>query len=191
MSGRIVFLTEEESLEVTLQALLPRAFPGFLEYEHWIAIRHQGKSDLERSYPRKMREWREPGVRFVVLRDNDGADCVAPKDRLAKAVPAGAPGHRIRIVCQELESWFLGDLQAVTAAYPQAGRHPKLRRLAKKDPDSLTNAAALLKELTGTGAKVLRARRIAEQLDPAADRSASFRAMLDAVQVLRESAETG
>ena len=56
MSGRIIFLTEEESMAVTIRNLLPKLFPAFHEYEHWIIIPHQGKSDLERSYPLKMKE---------------------------------------------------------------------------------------------------------------------------------------
>lgn len=46
-------------------------------------IHHQGKSDLERSYPRKMKEWREKDVRFIILRDNDGSDCLVLKKGLS------------------------------------------------------------------------------------------------------------
>ena len=68
-------------MDAVLRNLLPKLCPEFHEYEHWLIIHHQGKSDLERSYPRKMKEWREQGVRFIILRDNDGADCLALKQR--------------------------------------------------------------------------------------------------------------
>ena len=161
-------------MDAALRNLLPKLFPEFLEYEHWLIIHHQGKSDLERSYPRKMREWREPGVRFIIFRDNDGADCVALKQRLVSKVPDNAPEYLVRIVCQELEGWFLGDLDAVAAAYPFAARHRSFKSLSKKDPDELTNASELMKHLTGTQAKVSRASMIAQHMQPANNRSISF-----------------
>lgn len=161
-------------MDAALRNLLPKLFPEFLEYEHWLIIHHQGKSDLERSYPRKMREWLEPGVRFIILRDNDGADCVALKQRLVSKIPDNAPEYLVRIVCQELEGWFLGDLDAVAAAYPFAARHQSFKSLSKKDPDELTNASELMKHLTGTQAKVSRASMIAQHMQPANNRSTSF-----------------
>jgi hypothetical protein len=77
--SRIVFLTEEYSMKVLLDGLLPRLAPGL----RFLCVPHEGKQDLEKSIPKKLRAWREPGVRFVVLRDNDGGDCRGLKDRLA------------------------------------------------------------------------------------------------------------
>lgn len=174
MSGRIVFLTEEESIGAALRHLLPNLFPEFREQQHWLIIPHQGKSDLEHSFPKKMKAWREPGVKFVILRDNDGADCLALKQRLVRMVPNGAPDYLIRIVCQELEGWFLGDMGAVAAAYPRASRQQSFKSLSRKDPDSLPNAADLMMRLTGTQAKVTRATLIATHMQPALNRSTSF-----------------
>lgn len=84
------------------------------------------------------------GVRILIVRDNDGADCRVLKKRLLSLVPVGAPEHRIRLVCQELESWFLGDLEAVASAYPTARRRALFARLGSRDPDDLTNASDLL-----------------------------------------------
>lgn len=158
----------------TLRRLLPKLYPEFREYEHWLIIDHQGKSDLERSYPRKMKEWREPGVRFIILRDNDGSNCVALKQKLISRVPDNAPEYLVRIVCQELESWLIGDMDAIAAAYPAAARHQSFRKLSKTDPDELTNASELMKYLTGTQAKVGRAELIAKHMQPAINRSTSF-----------------
>ena len=161
-------------MDATLRNLLPKLFPDFREYEHWLIIHHQGKSDLERSYPRKMKEWREPGVRFIILRDNDGADCLRLKQRLVSKISNQAPEYLVRIVCQELESWFLGDLAAVVAAYPAAASQQKFKSLSRSDPDQLTNASDLIKHLTGTQTKIGRAGEIAKQMDPASNRSNSF-----------------
>lgn len=169
-------------MEVTLRALLPKLFPNFRELEHWIIIPHQGKSDLERSYPRKMKEWREPGVRFIILRDNDGADCLALKRQLISKIPDHAPEYLVRIVCQELESWLLGDLPALAVAYSAAARHRQFKSLSKRDPDQLTNAADLVKHLTGTQAKVSRAAMIAKQMQPERNRSASFQVFINGLR---------
>ena len=101
-------------MRALLDGLLPRLFPG-LPFQ---CVPHEGKTDLERSIPRKLRGWREPGVRFAVVRDNDGADCRALKDDLRGLCRAG---HRddtlIRIVCQELEAWYLGEPDALADAF--------------------------------------------------------------------------
>ena len=168
----------------TLRKLLPKLFPDFHEFEHWLIINHQGKSDLERSYPRKMQEWREPGVRFMILRDNDGADCVAMKKQLVAKIPNNAPEYLVRIVCQELESWFLGDMDAVAEAFPGAHRHNMFKTISKRDPDKLTNASELVRQLTGTHIKVGRADKIAKCMEPAINRSASFHVFVNGLTKL-------
>ncbi|GMU62432.1 MAG: hypothetical protein AMXMBFR34_41950 [Myxococcaceae bacterium] len=59
--GRVVFLLEEKSMKVLLDGLLPRIVPSL----DFLCVPHEGKQDLEKSIPRKLRAWREPGVRFV------------------------------------------------------------------------------------------------------------------------------
>ena len=120
MSGRIIFMTEEPSMGQTLRNLLPKVSPEFREFEHWLILNHQGKSDLERSFPKKMRNWQEPGIKFIILRDNDGSDCRDLKLRMVSKAPPDTHEFQVRIVCQELKSWFPGDMQAVTEAYPAA-----------------------------------------------------------------------
>lgn len=112
--GRLVFLVEEPSMEEMLRGFLPQMFPEWQESVHWLCIPHDVKSDLEKSIPRKLRAWGEPGVRFLVLRDKDSADCHDVKTRLqALCEEGGRPDTLIRIPCHELEAWFLGDLRAV------------------------------------------------------------------------------
>jgi len=50
----LVFLPEERSMKTFLEALLPRLFPDLA----FFCIAHEGKSDLEKSIPRKLKGWR-------------------------------------------------------------------------------------------------------------------------------------
>ena len=69
--SRIVFLLEEYSMKVLLDGLLPRLFPGLA----FLCVPHEGKQDLEKSIPKKLRGWREPGVCFVIIRDQGHGLC--------------------------------------------------------------------------------------------------------------------
>ncbi|MDR1306402.1 MAG: DUF4276 family protein, partial [Treponema sp.] len=109
---KIVFLLEEPSAKEVLLVLLPQIIP--LEKVAFQCLPHEGKSALQKSIPRKIRAWNEPDVHFVILHDQDSADCVALKKELCKlAENDNHPDTLVRIACSELESWFLGDLSAV------------------------------------------------------------------------------
>ena len=49
--NRVVFLLEEASMRDLLNGLLPRLYPDLT----FLCLAHEGKSDLERSIPRKLR----------------------------------------------------------------------------------------------------------------------------------------
>jgi len=91
------------------------------------------------------------------------------------------PDSVVRIVCNELESWFLGDLVAVAAAYDK----PSIARLQGKrkyrNPDNVTNAAEELKKLVPEYQKLQGARRIANHIDRDRNLSNSFRVFLEGV----------
>ncbi len=168
----IVLLTEEPSMRVVLQEVIRRNFPGKLEDLDWKVVAYSGKSDLEKCFPRTMRGWDWKNPVFIVMRDNDGGDCANLKQRLVSlAAPAGRE-FRVRIVCQELESWLLGDSEAVRSAYPRCRFSNDQARY--RDPDLLTNAAEELHKLTGDRTKERRAGRIAPHLSPNRNRSRSF-----------------
>ena len=183
MTGRIVFLLEELSMKVLLDDLLPRLFPDL----HFFCVPHEGKSDLEKSVPRKLRAWPEPGARFVVLRDNDGADCRALKQRLLQRTLVG---HRkdvlVRIVCQELEAWYLGEPDALAEAFSRE----KLRFIGRKarfrDPDTVVNPYRAVKDLIPEFQKVSGARLMAKRLSRERNQSSSFHALLRGIERLRQ-----
>ncbi len=78
--SRVIFLLEERSMKALLEKLLPRVVQDL----PFLCVPHEGKADLEKSAPRKIRAWREPGVRFVIVRDQNGGDCRAVKSRLLR-----------------------------------------------------------------------------------------------------------
>lgn len=161
-----------------LRRLLQDHWPEATEGLHRQIIAHQGKADLESNMARKMGSWNYNSPHFIILRDNDGGDCKALKARLlGLAAPTGKP-HHVRIVCQELEAWFLGDLAAVEAAYPESNATSFQHRNPYRSPDHPNNASQLIEDLTKTRGKVTRAEQISLHLDITANRSSSFQVLV-------------
>jgi hypothetical protein len=182
----LVFLLEEESAKAMLDGLLPRILPAGLPYR---CIPFEGKQDLERQLIRKIRSYRVPDSWFIVMRDQDSdPDCVALKTRLKElAAEAGHPEAMVRIVCRELESFYLADLMAVERALGlrNLARHQSGRKFRK--PDMLTSPSRELGILTGGRyQKVGGSRAIGRLLDPENRRSASFRALVDGLRRLTD-----
>jgi hypothetical protein len=181
--NRLVFLLEEYSMKVLLEGLLPRLFPR-LEF---LCVPHQGKQDLEKSVPRKLRAWQEPGVRFAVLRDNDGGDCTVLKQRLASlCAEADRPDTLVRIPCQELEAWYFGDPEALATAFDDE----RLRGLGAKarfrQPDAVDAPSRALEALIPAFQKVSGARRLAPHLDVERSTSRSFQVFVSGVARVAE-----
>jgi hypothetical protein len=175
----LVFLLEEPSMEEVLKVLLPKILPNNVYFQ---LVPHEGKSDLDRSIPKKLRAWRAPGVRFVIVRDRESAECKNLKRHLLGLCEAGGrPDSLIRIVCPSLEAWFLGDLEAVEQAFELNGltTKPRLKRFA--DPDHFDNAPDELRRMIKQYKKLGGARAIAPHLDAARNRSHSFGVFRDGV----------
>lgn len=170
----LVFLTEEPSMSPVLRQLLRELWPAAIEGLHWQIIAHQGKADLESNMAKKMESWNYNSPHFIILRDNDGGNCRRLKQRLLDRVNETNKPHHVRIVCQELEAWFLGDLAAVETAYPHSRATSFQNRTAYRTPDNPSNASQLVENLTGVSAKVGRAEQIAPHLNIEANGSTSF-----------------
>ena len=169
---KLVFLLEEPSMKELLDILLPKVLPPEIEF---LTIPHEGKQDLEKSIPRKLKAWQEPGVQFIIMRDQDSADCIDVKNRLLELCrQAGRKDSLVRIVCHELESWFLGDLVAVAHAYDDQSI-AKLRGKSKyRNPDMIPNAAQEMKKIVQGYQKIQGARSIAEYISVERNRSNNF-----------------
>lgn len=167
----LLFLLEEASARACLESLLPRLLPSTLEVQYVV---FEGKNDLERNLIQKIRGWRKQNTLFVVIRDQDDENCVEIKNRLLqKCLEAGCPNPLIRITCRELESWFIGDWQAVADAF----ENQKLKQLDGKaiyrEPDSKANPPSELKKHLPGYQKIDGARRIGRYLDPNGSRNRS------------------
>ena len=177
----VVFLLEEYSMKVLLDGFLPRLYAGL----DFLSVPHEGKQDLEKSIPRKLRAWREPGVRFVILRDNDGADCTVLKQRLVKlCLEAGRPDSIVRIVCQELEAWCLAEPEALAHAYNEFGLVKTLRAARFRNPDSVAKPSVEMEKILPPFQKAGGARLMAKTLSRERNMSSSFHALLKSLDSL-------
>jgi len=69
-------------MKLVLESLIPKILP-LHEGIHCRYISHEGKQDLEKSIPRKLRAWKKPyPVKFIIVRDQDSTDCHEVKRNL-------------------------------------------------------------------------------------------------------------
>ncbi|MFJ7216713.1 DUF4276 family protein [Amycolatopsis sp. NPDC098790] len=191
---RLEVLVEEPSAEEALRTLLPKIVPG-VEFQ---IVPFNGKTDLLRKLPVRLRDythyWAEMGLRIVVLLDRDNDDCAELKRRLVEiAHEAGLPAEAtlFRIVIEELEAWFLGDVPALHAAYPKVP--PSLGSQTKfRDPENVPGGTweGLEHVLQKHGyhkkglQKVRAASEIAPHMDIENNRSKSFQVFRDGLRRL-------
>ncbi|MCI5217718.1 MAG: DUF4276 family protein [Candidatus Electrothrix sp. LOE2] len=177
----LVFFLEEPSAKEMLIGVLPKILP-----EHVVPrfIVFEGKQDLEKQLVRKLRLWKQPDSRFIVLRDQDAGDCRKIKENLVeKCREAGRPDAVVRIACHELESFYLGDLQAVEKGLDTSGLAKRQNQKKFPQPDNLPNPARELKALTNKRyQKLLGSRAIGNHLDLNNNRSHSFNLFMHAIR---------
>ena len=151
---------------------------------HFQIIDFQGAGNLEKSLERQIRAVLSPGAGFLVLRDNDRGNCVKLKEQLLKKVVASGRKDRtkVRIVCQMLESWFIGDSTALEKSGYLKKKVPK--RLRVCDPDLIGNPKKELMRLREGYGEISGAKAIAPFLDAECNRSASFRHTIKAIRDL-------
>jgi len=189
----IEFLVEEPSAEVALQNIIPKILkPDVSFFIH----PHQGKPDLLEKLPDRLRgykSWLPKDWRIVVLVDADDEDCREIKGKLEETArdirlitkSRATPGSQFqvlnRLAIEELEAWFIGDVEALHAAYPRVslnlGNKTKYRY-----PDEILGGTweALERELQKVGyysggySKISGARDISVNMVPERNRSKSF-----------------
>ena len=190
--NQLVFFLEEPSAREMLKNFLPRILP---EPDH-ITVRYvvfDGKQDLERQLGRKLRGWLTPNTRFVVMRDKDQADCLKVKRCLVGICrDAGKPDVLVRIPCHELESWYLGDLNAVEQGLQIPGLAQQQERAKYRRPDRIANPVQELRKLTKEQyQKIAGSRAIGLHLSPNANRSHSFTVFVSGLRRLVQSSADG
>ena len=181
--NEVVFFLEEESAK----ALLEQIFPLLISPESQVRPRFivfEGKQDLEKQLPNKLRGYVNPRARFIVMRDQDKADCRKAKRSLAAlCTQAGRPQTTVRIACRELEAFYLGDLKAVGLGLDISGLDGKQNKAKFRDPDRLVCPSRELEKLTSNRYhKVAGSRAIASHLNLQAPRSRSFHHLIQAIR---------
>ncbi|MFI3259542.1 MAG: DUF4276 family protein [Rikenellaceae bacterium] len=175
--ARIEILVEEQSAAVCLKELLPQIVPeGWVYGENYFIVEHQGKQDLQRSLRNKTKaynKWFEP-IAVVVLQDKDGNDCKQLKREILDIIGEVKYPHLVRIVCTELEAWFLGDMDAISMAYPKFKSEQYKERAKYRDPDHL-GAKEELKRILPEYSEIRSSKEISKYLDIGNNRSQSFR----------------
>ena len=187
---RLEILVEEPSVAEVLNVILPKVLPdGWALNENCFVRPHEGKQDLQQSIPRKIRAASKKDITtgFIILQDQDSNDCRVLKSQLVglcenaqqgnKAVP-----YKVRIVCHELEAWYLGDMGAIEQVFPRF--HAANYRGKKKfrQPDDCNNPKQELKKIVGDYPQIATARAIAPHLDIEDNRSPSFRCFVSGVR---------
>lgn len=183
----LVFLLEEPSAAAMLEAILPRIIPSDVVPRF---ITFEGKQDLEKQLVKRLRGYRNPKARFVVMRDQDAQpDCKVIKRRLVKLCrQAGRSSALVRIACKELESFYLADLKAVEQGLGISGLAAQQQSRKYRDPDRLESPKEELKKLTRYEyQQVSGSRAIGPHLDLENNRSRSFRNLVLGIRRLVET----
>lgn len=180
----LVFFLEEPSAREMLKGLLPRLLPDNVNTQYVV---FEGKQDLEKRLPIRLRAWQVPDSLFVVMRDQDSGDCVAIKSELVqKCADAGKPDTLVRIACRELESFYLGDLAAVAEAIGPANLATLQNKQRYRTPDSVQNPAKELKNIAPEYQKISGSRAIGKLMHVSNRRSHSFGVLVSGISTLLE-----
>lgn len=181
----LVFLLEERSAEEMLKGVLPKLLPAHINTRYLV---FEGKQDLEKQLQKRLQGWRLPNTVFLVMRDKDGGDGPIIKQQLMqKVIDSGKQqATLVRIACTELESFYLGDLNAVEHGLGIANLAKKQNDKKYRTPDVLSNAAQELKRLTQNQyEKVSGSRAISAFLKvDGSNRSHSFNVLLTGINKL-------
>lgn len=186
---RLEILVEEPSIAEVLKGILPKVLPaGWAVGENCFVRPHEGKQDLQASIPRKMRVAGSKAITtgFIIVQDQDANDCRQLKKNLVKLCLGAQKGHfppfKVRIVCHELESWYLGDTDAIEKVFPRFHAAKYRNKKLFRQPDACVGPKHELKRIVGNYPQIATARELAGHMDVEANRSQSFRCFISCVK---------
>lgn len=180
----LVFFLEEESAKAMIEGILPKISKSGMTVRY---IVFKGKQDLEKQISRKLQGYKNPEATFIILRDQDFADCNEVKRNLKqKCSEANKPQAIVRIACHELESWYLADLAAVEKAFDKPKLSSRQNEKRFRNPDKLASPSKELKLLVPEYQKINGSRMIASYLNTENIRSRSFYHFVRAIKMVVE-----
>jgi len=179
---QLVFFLEEPSAKEMLKGLLPKLLPAGVTPQYVV---FEGKQDLEKRLPIRLKAWLQQDAKFIVMRDQDNGNCITIKQNLVKkCTTSGKPEALIRIACHELETFYLGDLNAVALAIGPAKISKLQNKVKYRVPDRLANPSEELKKMAPGYQKVSGSRAIGPFMDINNNQSNSFNALVSGVRRL-------
>ena len=181
-------LTEERSFQPVFERIVSDLFPNGIPFK---VHPHQGKQDLLRALKTVVPILsRQSTARILVAVDQDFDNCLNLKSELQEALQGCTTPYKIRIVCRDLECWFLGDFEAIGKAYPRFKPSLYSSKARFRDVDAIPHSAsAILKivpELFGRKhlPKIEFSGKVSEFLTVDRNRSVSFGHMVSAIREL-------
>lgn len=197
---RLEILVEEPSMEAALREIMPRILR---DRAPWKPINMGSKDKLLKALPARLRAYRKridngENIKIIVLVDRDSDNCEALKHKLetiaheagltTKTAVNGKGDFQVvtRIAIEELEAWFMGDVDALKAAFTslKSANFPR----TFNNPDNGGTWERLHRFLKRHGIyrnsypKIQAARTIAKHMEPGRNRSRSFQAFLQGVE---------
>jgi hypothetical protein len=176
-----------------LTQLLPKILPSNVTSN---IHAYRGKPDISEKVPNRLkgyRAWLPPDWKIVILIDEERENCLKIKKQLEDiAISAGLITQSScqkdksfqvlnRIVVEELEAWFFGDVEANCQGYPKVSAN-LVNQQPYRDPDAIKGgtAEALERVLQKAGyhqgglEKKKASSEISQYMNPELNRSKSF-----------------
>lgn len=181
----LYFYVEEPSIKPVINRII-----GEIKADIYFQIFvHQGKQDLDNSLKKTIPSVSSiPNSRIIILRDQDSDDCKVLKNRILGEVTLRCRcPFKIRIVCNELEAWFLGDMDAIKSAYPRFIPKKYKNKSRFRIIDSIVSPSKLLFNIVPELkiGKIVSKRKtsqeISKHLDIANNKSDSFNQFVNAI----------
>ena len=197
----IEFFLEEESAAEALKIILSKILSDDVSREFHP---FRGKQHLLKNLPvllKGYKPWIPDTWRIMVLIDKDQEDCLQLKAQLegiartagfvTKSRSSQEGDFQVvnRLVIEELEAWFFGDVEALRTAYPRVSRNIQYQA-RYRNPDAITGGTyealeRLLKRLNyhrGGVPKTIVAQNIAQHMKPCRNRSRSFQVFVEGLK---------
>ena len=178
---RLVFIVEGYSEQEFLMTLILRLN---IPEEVLVYRIFDGYPDLLRGIPAVMKAWRRnENVRFVILCDQDHANCQERKLDIVNAVPNYWRSRTmIRIACHELEAWYLGVQSTLSNVLP-AFANVRGKKEFRGNPDKIVSPSRTLRRRVSFKKTEL-ARKMGERISIDDNHSRSMQVFIQGVRTL-------